>query len=218
MTSIRHGNVAEAMFGVMQARDAAGLAPGGAQPDTTFGRMPQPEKDQPDEDKLRILADSMNEGTNASGGDANIPAGVTFLGQFIDHDLTLDLMSRLGADAGDGLPNFRTPRLDLDSVYREGPEQFPYAYDRNFHFVVGTADNPSDLPRNSAGVALIGDPRNDENMFVSQLHGLFLRFHNFLLDQETGGGPASEEQFIRVPSMCLEALAPPAARLCSGER
>ena len=26
--------------------------------------------------------------------------------------------------------------------------------------------------------ALIGDPRNDENLIVSQLHGVFLRFHN----------------------------------------
>lgn len=200
MTSIRHGSVAEAMFGVMQARDAAGLTPGSPQPDTVFDRMLPPENDQPDEDKLRILADSMNEGTNASGGDAEIPAGVTFLGQFIDHDLTLDLVSKLGVEADAGLPNFRTPRLDLDSVYRDSPEHFPYAYDRNFHFIVGTADNPGDLPRNSAGVALIGDPRNDENMFVSQLHGLFLRFHNFLLDQETGGGTASEEHFLRVRS------------------
>jgi hypothetical protein len=33
---------------------------------------------------------------------------------------------------------------------------------------------------------LIGDPRNDENSIVSQLHGLFLRFHNRLLAENPG--------------------------------
>jgi len=198
MTKMRHGSVAEAMFSVMQAQEAAGLAPGGPGPDKVFGRMRPAEEDQPEEAKLKALADSMNEGIATAGGDADIPAGVTFLGQFIDHDLTLDLMSKLGTAASGDIPNFRTPRLDLDSVYREDPDHFPYAYDRNFHFIVGTADNPGDLPRSPAAVALIGDPRNDENMFVSQVHGLFLRFHNFLLDQEAGGGEASKTQFERV--------------------
>jgi hypothetical protein len=40
-----------------------------------------------------------------------------------------------------------------------------------------------DLPRNSAGRALIGDPRNDENSIVSQLQGLFLRLHNRAIDE-----------------------------------
>lgn len=35
-----------------------------------------------------------------------------------------------------------------------------------------------DLQRNSQGTALIGDPRNDENIIVSQLHLSFLKFHN----------------------------------------
>src|SRR5437879_8309699 len=40
-----------------------------------------------------------------------------------------------------------------------------------------------DLHRNNAKPkrALIGDPRNDENAIVSQLQGLFLRFHNRLV-------------------------------------
>ena len=38
--------------------------------------------------------------------------------------------------------------------------------------------NARDLQRNSAGRALIGDPRNDENAIISQFQGLFLRFHN----------------------------------------
>src|ERR1700692_1653475 len=46
--------------------------------------------------------------------------------------------------------------------------------------LTGADTNATDLPRNSANPAraLIGDPRNDENSIVSQLQGLFLRFHN----------------------------------------
>ena len=39
-----------------------------------------------------------------------------------------------------------------------------------------------DLPRNQQGRALIGDPRNDENVILAQLHLLFLRFHNAVVD------------------------------------
>ena len=44
----------------------------------------------------------------------------------------------------------------------------------------GSDPDARDLPRNTANPprALIGDPRNDENTIVSQLQGLFLRFHN----------------------------------------
>ncbi len=40
-----------------------------------------------------------------------------------------------------------------------------------------------DLPRNSQDVALIGDPRNDENTIVGQIHLLFLHLHNKLGEQ-----------------------------------
>ena len=47
-----------------------------------------------------------------------IPAGYTYLGQFIDHDITFDPASSLQKQNDiDGLVDFRTPRLDLDSVY-----------------------------------------------------------------------------------------------------
>jgi hypothetical protein len=53
--------------------------------------------------------------------------------------------------------------------------------------------NGRDLPRNGQGRALIGDPRNDENLIVSQLHCAFLRFHNRMAervaDQTTLQGP-----------------------------
>jgi hypothetical protein len=40
-----------------------------------------------------------------------------------------------------------------------------------------------DLPRNEQGRALIGDARNDENHIVSQLHLLFILFHNKVVER-----------------------------------
>ncbi|MBK7872623.1 MAG: hypothetical protein IPJ74_19050 [Saprospiraceae bacterium] len=43
-----------------------------------------------------------------------------------------------------------------------------------------------DLPRNAVGAAIIGDPRNDENRIISQLHLAFLRFHNRMMKKFNG--------------------------------
>lgn len=61
-----------------------------------------------------------------------IPAGFTYLGQFVDHDITLDLSS-LSDKKRDplGLENFRTPALDLDNVYGLGPDGSPHMYARD---------------------------------------------------------------------------------------
>ncbi|NVB37137.1 hypothetical protein G6O69_04795 [Pseudenhygromyxa sp. WMMC2535] len=117
-----------------------------------------------------------------------LPSGYTFFAQFVDHDITLDTESDLHGSTQDPtkLPNMRSASLDLDCVYGFGPEVSPHLYDeeskgnRDFAsaLLVGNAANPDDLPRNAQGRALIGDPRNDENLFVSQLQLVFLRFHN----------------------------------------
>src|SRR5262245_2408448 len=65
------------------------------------------------------------------GDNQHVPSGFTYLGQFIDHDITLDLTS-LGTRQEDpnATRNFRTPRLDLDSLYGLGPGGSPYLYER----------------------------------------------------------------------------------------
>jgi hypothetical protein len=124
--------------------------------------------------------------------ESGIPALYTYLGQFIDHDITFDPASSLQKqDDPDALVDFRTPAFDLDNVYGRGPDDQPYLYDGGKDgsgktFLLGSPikggidPNATDLPRNNANPsrALIGDPRNDENVIVSQLQGLFLRFHN----------------------------------------
>ncbi|MEM8534854.1 MAG: peroxidase family protein [Chloroflexota bacterium] len=134
----------------------------------------------------------MDEGDAGAEGDSpSIPAGFTFLGQFIDHDITFDPTSSLERQNDpEAIHNFRTPLLELDSVYGSGPEASPFLYARPepghpiAKLLLGSNDEgqPNDLPRNSEGVALIGDPRNDENLIISQLHVAFLKFHNQVVD------------------------------------
>jgi hypothetical protein len=121
------------------------------------------------------------------GDNPDIPAGYTYLGQFIDHDITFDpASSLLRAKDPEALHNFRTPRFDLDSVYGEGPEDEPFMYEQGqvgrlrLGKVPGTEE--LDLPRNGEGRAIIGDPRNDENVIVGQLQVVFVRAHNKLFD------------------------------------
>jgi hypothetical protein len=142
---------------------------------------------------LMTLGTAMTSGEDApkDGNDpeeSGIPALYTYLGQFIDHDITFDPVSTLVQRKDpNALTDFRTPSFDLDNVYGRGPSDQPYLYDGGPKFLLGDLlDNGApDLPRNNANPrrALIGDPRNDENSIVSQLQGLFLRFHNRMVDE-----------------------------------
>ncbi|HEY8357220.1 MAG TPA: heme peroxidase family protein, partial [Ramlibacter sp.] len=112
-------------------------------------------------------------------------AGMTFLGQFIDHDLTFDTTSSLERQNDpESIANFRTPLLELDSVYGSGRAVNAHLYDRDTDRLKFLIDKkwPRDLPRNSQDIALIADPRNDENVILSQLHLAFLKFHNAAVD------------------------------------
>jgi hypothetical protein len=113
-------------------------------------------------------------------------AGTTFMGQFMDHDMTFDQTSALGEEtAPEDSPNTRSPTLDLDSVYLGGPRRAPHLYGHDGSRVklkVGVNGLFEDLPRNAQGVAILGDPRNDENIMLSQLHAAVLKFHNAAVD------------------------------------
>ncbi len=123
---------------------------------------------------------------DGTSGDSDIPAGYIFFAQFIDHDITLDTTSNIRDSARDAkkvaeLPNIRSVSLDLDCVYGFGPEGSPHIYDPTVPGAIAIHPNGHDLARSPGGTALIGDPRNDENIFVSQMQLMFHRFHNKLL-------------------------------------
>lgn len=134
----------------------------------------------------------MDGGLEANDCPSAVPAGYTFFAQFVDHDVTLDVTTALHGDdlradnsnhRVDKLPNLRTASLDLDCVYGFGPEASPHLFsgDGTGVMLTGNPDNHDDLARNHEGRALIGDPRNDENVFVSQMQLMFVRFHNCLM-------------------------------------
>jgi Animal haem peroxidase len=113
-------------------------------------------------------------------------AGVTFFGQFLDHDMTFDQRSRLGFPTQPIISqNARTCFFDLDSVYAGGPGGNPELYDPAdpIKFLVESGGQFEDLPRDPINhVAIIGDPRNDENMMIAGMHAAFLLFHNHAVD------------------------------------
>src|SRR5829696_7291430 len=88
-------------------------------------------------------------------------AGFTFIGQFIDHDITFDTtpLNLQEADP-DATVNFRTPRYDLGSVYGRGPEKDPQFYDpaeRDKLLLEPNVNEVSDVPRDGNGRAIIPD-------------------------------------------------------------
>lgn len=147
----------------------------------------------------------------SKAGVSIIPAGFTYFGQFVDHDITFDVSSSLDAETdANTINNMRSPALDLDALYGRGPGLDPFLYvfpsapvpSTAIKFQVGTNRNigsggPSDdgtkagmgvqtnfdVPRMAGtNTAVIGDPRNDENLIVVQFHHAMLRFHNAVVD------------------------------------
>jgi len=137
-----------------------------------------------------------------NGNNPTMTAGATFMGQFMDHDITFDLSSRLNVPTDPASSaNSRTPSFDLDAVYGGGPLADPELYDvpgKSGHatkFKIESGGLYEDVPRNSDRSAVIADPRNDENIVISGLQAAFLVFHNQAADlvkSETPSASADE--------------------------
>jgi Animal haem peroxidase len=160
---------------------------------------------------LAELGASMTERDSDANGMES--AGYTYFGQFIDHDLTLDITPLdLAHPHVERIRNYRTPFLDLDHVYGGGPTVSPFLYEINGppgkeKFIIGKTAapefSPDDLPRNENGIAIVVDPRSDENLIIAQLHVAFLKFHNFVMDElgseeVKSAGPAGGTRFEQV--------------------
>jgi len=156
---------------------------------------------------LLALGTAMATDTIALGNDSTIPAVFTYLGQFIDHDITaqtdreigvsriatpdgnvMDLTPLLSSVVVQQLVNGRRPQLDLDHVYGDGPKigsggnlgttEGDILFDANLKLKTVSVPPGFDVPRQPDGTAIIADMRNNENLNISQLHTVFLRFHD----------------------------------------
>lgn len=174
----------------------------------------------------RVIGDQMTSRVEEARKDSNIPAGYTYFGQFVDHDLSMDATTADPASGdADGAVNQtpdelliqkRSPSLDLDNLYSErsdlneslflGPrfkigktsavqsndDQTPV--DRNLPYDLPRVSSSN--PQRPAGKALIGDPRNDENLAVAQTHLMWLKFHNHIVDQLEKNAPSISDDAL----------------------
>jgi hypothetical protein len=200
----RHGNTPDPLT---ESEEPTASAPqqlaAGQAPPFRFSRC-GPKGDPLGPAVIKRLAIAMVEG---GGGQGDLPAGYTYLGQFVDHDLTFDRTDvALGEDVTPAeLVQGRSPRLDLDSLYGVGPSNPASAkfYEADgLHLKVGTtkkigsdaAKKGHDLPRvDGERTALIPDPRNDENLIVAQTHVAMLNFHNRVVDDTSA--PTTAQHF-----------------------
>jgi hypothetical protein len=132
---------------------------------------------------VRLITDLGLSANNPNNGKHT--AGTTFMGQFLDHDMSFDTTSPLGVPAPpEQTVNARTPSFDLDSLYGAGPSGSAQLYNPAdpAKLRIESGGLFEDLPRNATGTAIIADPRNDENLIIAGLHAAFILFHNNAVD------------------------------------
>jgi hypothetical protein len=181
-------------------------------PNNPTDRLPdQDDKGRPMVETLIRLGNSQQKNPPAfmidsgvAGLDSQIPSVYTYFGQFITHEIVLEVTTqdtKLGPESAPldkavipTLENARTTQLDLDSVY--GPmldnrgKCFPVPMkgeELALSFAgLGNRFPDCDLKRehDPPFAALIGDRRNDSNLIISQMHLAFVRAHNALIKQQ----------------------------------
>src|SRR5260370_18629988 len=122
-------------------------------------------------------------------------AGWPIFGHFGAHDITAD-RSTLRSHANTAeLHNSRSPQLNLECLYGDGPTGHPFLYQRAdpAKFLLGI--DGADVQRNAQGIAVIGGPRNDSHMLMSQVHLAMLKAHNAFVDKARLNGVADDRAF-----------------------
>src|ERR1700722_16179887 len=166
---------------------------------TTYGRMfPELPSFEADEEFLYALGRAGGlcdcgdvEDTPDSPADA--AAGWPIFGQFVAHDITAERSTLRAHTNTAELRNARSPKLNLETLYGDGPTGHPFLYQRDdpAKFLLG----PADIQRNAEGTAVIGDPRNDSHMLISQLHLAVLKAHNTFVDDARLTGVPNDHVF-----------------------
>jgi hypothetical protein len=168
---------------------------------TTYARMfPELPSFQADEQFLHALGRAggicdcgdVDDSSDSLGATA---AGWPIFGQFVAHDITADRSTLRSHTNTAELHNVRSPKLNLENLYGDGPTGHPFLYQRDdpAKFLLGL--HGADVQRNAEGIAVIGDPRNDSHMLISQLHLAMLKAHNSFIDEVRLAGIATEQVF-----------------------
>jgi len=141
----------------------------------------------------------------------SIPSGYVYFAQIVNHDLSRDhtKLSEARNRPPEATENWRTPRLDLEILYGEGPSVDKKLYDQNHprgrgYLVLGNTDpwsgkkSDNDLRREDsgkdAGKPITFDERNDSTLLIAQLQVLLIKFHNRLLDDIRSGSVAGTSE------------------------
>ncbi len=132
---------------------------------------------------LKALCTFENMSEQVDEDNETIPAGYTYFGQFIDHDISF-----ISEPKEKQLTH--TLNLDLDSIYGQVLSNKDATQLIDILTLQIGSTTPidklhlptfrNDLPRDEHKQALIGDTRNDENLIIAQMHLAFLKFHNKL--------------------------------------
>jgi hypothetical protein len=131
----------------------------------------------------------------AGGVDSHVAAVWPLFGQFLAHDITADRSPLADRAAVAQLRNARAPKTNLEGLYGAGPIGAPYLYGAEDPAKLLLSVDDVDLPRNQEGIALVGDPRNDVQLFTSQMTVAFARLHNRLVDRLRDDGVGEADVF-----------------------
>jgi hypothetical protein len=183
----------------------AGCPPARARPDSasssTYKRLfPDLPSFSPGEEFLAALGragglcdcGNDDDGPEALGSEA---AGWPFFGQFIGHDITADRSRLMPHVDPAGLRNARSEFLNLECLYGDGPIGHSFLFQRQDPAKLLTDPNGHDVQRNAEGTAIIGDPRNDSHVIISQMHLAFVRAHNAFVDRVRADGAPEDDVF-----------------------
>jgi hypothetical protein len=133
--------------------------------------------------------------TDPPGSLSGVAAGWPIFGQFVAHDITADRSALQSHVDPKALHNARTPALDLECLYGDGPVGHPFLFQRDDPAKLLLGVDGLDVPRNAEGIAIIGDPRNDSHLLVAQLHLAFMKVHNTFVDAARRGGAFEHDVF-----------------------
>ena len=118
--------------------------------------------------------------------DAEEVAGWPVFGQFVAHDITADRSPLTHHAELVEVRNARSPRPTSRSSTATGRpacRSCTTATTRPSCWSAATSRPTGRPARNPQGVALLGDPRNDVHLLMSQLHVAMLHLHNGLVDR-----------------------------------